>query len=347
MVHKTKNATRLGSALFTVVVLACVSLAPTGALTQDTGSERAAHTVEIIRSGIPHDAIYAIDFEGEKGIAVGAYGLMLETKDGGGSWTVVPPKTGLAVLGIAIQGDRQVVVGMQGLIMTRSGDADWQAVDSGIDARMMNVAVGKSGLTIAVGEFGFIGKSTDFGQTWKSITSFDWMSVNEDGYEPHLYDAVVMDDGTALVVGEFGLVLLSTDGGETWEAVNRAVQSVFDLHFAIDGSNTGYAVGQDGLVLKSTDSGRSWTAIDTGTEANLLGVWSGNGDVVIVGIRAMLRSEDDGETWSQMADLDIVRNWYQGIDAGVTEVKAEKGFLRQQIVYIGGYEGTIARVLDQ
>ena len=61
----------------------------------------------------------------------------------------------------------------------------------------------------------------------------------------------------------------------------------------------------------------------------------------------MLRSADDGATWSRIEDLDIVRNWYQGIDAGVTEVKGDKGFLRKQIVYVGGYEGTIARVLEQ
>ena len=252
--------------MLTVTVLACVSLAPSGALTQDV-QRTTAHSIEIIRSGIPHDAIYALDFEGEKGIAAGNYGLMLETKDGGGSWTVVPPATNLAVLGIATKGDRQVAVGMQGLIMTRSGDADWQTIDSGFESRMLNVAIGKSGLTIAVGEFGFIGKSTDFGQTWKSITSYDWMNVNQDGYEPHLYDAAVFDDGTALVAGEFGVIMLSMDGGETWEAVNQADESVFDVHFAIDGSNTGYAIGQDGLVLRTADDGRTWTRIDVGTRA--------------------------------------------------------------------------------
>jgi hypothetical protein len=75
-------------------------------------------------------------------------------------------------------------------------------------------------------------------------------------------------------------------------------------------------------------------------------VWSGQGEVVIVGIRELLRSSDDGETWKRSEDLNILRTWYQGVAAAVAEIEAPNGFLRTQIVYVAGYNATISRILE-
>jgi photosystem II stability/assembly factor-like uncharacterized protein len=149
------------------------------------------------------------------------------------------------------------------------------------------------------------------------------------------------------IAGEFGLILRSEDGGDTWRAVHQGDESVFAMHFATDGTNMGFAVGQEGFIARSTDGGVTWQRVESPSEANLLGVWSGQSEVVIVGIRQLLRSSDDGTTFMPTNDLNIVRTWFQGVDAGVSETKAgEKGFLRQQSVYIAGHRGTIARVLQ-
>ena len=55
-------------------------------------------------------------------------------------------------------------------------------------------------------------------------------------------------------------------------------------------------------------------------------------EVVITGIRSLLRSSDDGDTWSRSDDIQIVRTWYQGVATGVSEVAAGNGFLRSQAV---------------
>ena len=306
-------------------------------------------TVELIRSGIPHDSLFALDMRGEWGMAVGNFGLMLETKDGGAKWEALPVKTSLALLGVKRAGDHQVVVGQQGLVMTRSGDGEWQDVKSGLDKRLLNVDMNEAGLTIAVGEFGYVARSKDFGATWQPIT-ITWSDYNDEGYEPHLYGVIVTAEGTVMVSGEFGLILRSDDSGDTWRVVNRgdakADESVFAMALAHDGSNSGYAVGQEGLILKTTDAGLTWTRLKANTNANLLGAWAGNSEVVIVGIREMLRSSDDGATFTKSNDIGIVRTWFQGIAAGVSETKAgEKGFLREQNVFVVGYRGTIARVV--
>ena len=321
---------------------AAVVVAPAEPVNAEQGTDQ---TIELIRAGIPHDGLFALDMRGEWGLAVGNFGLMLETKDGGAKWETLPAKTSLALLGVKRAGDHQVVVGQQGLVMTRVGDGEWQDVKSGLDKRLLNVDMNEAGLTIAVGEFGYVARSKDFGASWQPIT-MSWSDYNDEGYEPHLYGVIVTAEGAVMVSGEFGLILRSDDSGDTWHAVNKGDESIFALTLAHDGSNSGYAVGQEGLILKTTDAGLTWARLTADTNANLLGVWTGNSEVVIVGIRQMLRSSDDGATFSTSSDIGIVRTWFQGIAAGVSETKAgEKGFLRQQNVFIAGYRGTIARVV--
>lgn len=351
LIRSCRRYASLAAVLSCYFMLAMPALAEdapaAAAAAESAGEEQAAadQTVELVRSGIPHDALFALDMNGPWGLAVGNFGLMLETKDAGAKWETLPAKTSLGLLGVKRSGDHQIVVGQQGLVMTRSGDGEWQEVKSGFDKRILNVDLNEAGLAVAVGEFGFIGRSKDFGASWEPVT-VNWADFNEEGYEPHLYGVIVSAEGSIMVSGEFGLILRSDDGGATWRAVNRGEESIFAMFLARDGSNSGYAVGQEGMILKTTDGGLTWSRLKADTNSNLLGVWSGNGEVVIVGIREMLRSSDDGASFSGSTDIGIVRTWFQGIAAGVSETKAgERGFLREQNVFVVGYRGTVARVV--
>ena len=308
--------------------------------------------VEVLESGIPHDKLFALDMKGSRGLAVGSFGLMRETEDGGETWTTADPLTTKALLGVTAAGDTQIVVGQQGTIFRRVEGADWKQVEAGLTQRIMDVGLNDSGLGYIVGEFGFMAKSEDAGLTWTMVTK-DWESVNEEGYEPHLYGAVVKDDGTIFVAGEFGLIMMSTDRGQSFKQVHGGDQGVFDLHFANDGDGTssGYAVGQEGLVLKTIDGGATWSSVAVDTSSNLLGVWSGNGEVVVTAIRDLLRSRDDGKSFASFsADSQIGRTWYQGVAAGVSETATEsaegrKSLIREQQVFIVGNGGNVAKVL--
>ena len=308
--------------------------------------------VEVLESGIPHDKLFALDMKGSRGLAVGSFGLMRETEDGGETWTTADPFTTKALLGVTAAGDTQIVVGQQGTIFRRVEGADWKQVEAGLTQRIMDVGLNDSGLGYIVGEFGFMAKSEDAGLTWTMVTK-DWESVNEEGYEPHLYSAVVKDDGTIFVAREFGVIMMSTDRGQSFKQVHGGDQGVFDLHFANDGDGTssGYAVGQEGLVLKTIDGGATWSSVAVDTSSNLLGVWSGNGEVVVTAIRDLLRSRDDGKSFASFsADSQIGRTWYQGVAAGVSETATEsaegrKSLIREQQVFIVGNGGNVAKVL--
>ncbi|MDA0823598.1 MAG: YCF48-related protein [Proteobacteria bacterium] len=328
---------RARSARLSIIVLSMVLVSCMAHAEQES--------IEVVRTGIAHDALFALDMNGEKGVAVGNFGLIMETVDSGATWTKTEPVTDQGLLGVATAGDRQIIVGQGGVVVTRVGDGKWEVLENDIGLRLLNVDIHESGLVVAVGEFGAIRRSRDNGKTWDEIT-IDWGLYNDEGYEPHLYDVKIRDANTVVVTGEFGLVLWSQDGGDTFLARHQGDESLFAIHLDADGTGSSYAVGQDGEVLRSQDEGQTWVKLNAGSTSNLLGVWSGQGEVVIVGIRELLRSSDDGETWKRSDDFKVLRTWYQGIDAGVAEIEAPNGFLRTQVLYIAGYNATISRILE-
>ena len=303
----------------------------------------ASKQLAVVRSGIPHDALYAMVINGKDGMAVGAAGSLLETKDGGATWTSGTSGTDFGLFGIGIQGEHRILVGQRGTVLLGGADGKWTPGKSGTENRLLNVDVNASGLAIAVGEFGTIMRSKDAGKTWEQ-RPIDWATFRDDGYEPHIYAVDVQDNGRILIGAEFAYVIVSEDGGETFSLAHKGEKSIFAMHMLPDG--TGYAVGQEGLALKTADNGATWAELNTNSTANLFGVWaSAQGEIVATGMRALLRSSDAGASFVSSEDLDVVRNWYVPVAMGQAEFKGDGGAMVQEVVYIAGYQGTIARVL--
>jgi photosystem II stability/assembly factor-like uncharacterized protein len=307
------------------------ALAAAGAASAAAGTG----SFEAVVSGTAHQALYGIAFEGQSGIAVGAFGAVLETQDGGRTWKgSAKAPTPLALLGAEIRGERRLAVGQSGLILRRQGAGEWERVDSGTDKRLFSVSSNAHGLAFAVGGFGTVLASADDGRTWKAV-AFDWSAYVKDTVEPHLYRVVVEDDGTVTIVGEFEMILRSTDGGRKWTLLHKGEASLFDLELRADG--TGFAVGQKGAMLRTADHGRTWARVDTGSTAVLLGVCSGlQGRILVTGMREMISSRDDGRTWEKVTLGDAITNWYQGI-APAPQAGA---------AFVVGHSGRIVRLQD-
>lgn len=276
---------------------------------------------QTVLQGVAHDALFALAFDGASGIAAGAPGRVLLSADAGRSWkadAAFPSQ--LAVLGAALRGGRAIAVGQMGTIHRREGQGAWTAVDSGTKERLMSVSLNGAGLAVAVGSFGTLLKSTDAGQTWQALI-LDWTPyLGEDqvaqGIQPHLFAVQVSEQGNIAIAGEYSLILRSRDGGATWTAVHRGdggSPGIFALDLRADG--IGYAVGQDGLVLRSTDGGLRWAQLATMTRANLLGVSSAGGRVVISAMHDMLASSDGGASWRRVQSPDVQSGWYSGVGA--------------------------------
>ena len=305
-------------------------------------SEREGDPITIVRAGLPHDALFDVAFSNGEGIAVGNHGAVLRSVDGGITWEPTETLADLALTGVALGKDRTIVVGQQGAIFVAVDGGEFQSVDSGTAERLLSVAVDDEGLGVAVGGFGTVLISEDGGLSWRQVV-LDWTEFQEEGLEAHLYDAAIADSGEVFVVGEFGLILRSKDRGASWEALAKGDASLFSLHLGENG--LGFAVGQEGVVLKSTDGGNQWTGIDVGTEANLLDVWaSPEGEVVVVGMRVLLRSSDMGANWTRASGRSVERSWYQALAAGVAVATEKNTSIRSERVYAVGQTGNVVTV---
>ncbi|MDB5986234.1 MAG: photosystem stability/assembly factor-like protein [Nevskia sp.] len=268
--------------------------------------------IEVITSGTAHQALFAIAFDGQDGVAVGAAGEIQETADSGKSWKRLDAApTPLALLGVTINQGHRIAVGQSGTVLTKDAGGPWTKVDAGTPGRLFSVSLNSKGRAVAVGEFGTVIKSEDGGKTWTTLTP-DWKGVAEEGVQPHLYAVTVDEDGSITMLGEFGMIQHSTDDGASWKLVHKGDASLFAIHVRSDG--VGYAVGQASTVLRTVDHGASWTEANSGGGAVLLGVRSSpSGKVFVTGMRDMMLSDDDGKTWRHGAGADLATTWYQGI----------------------------------
>lgn len=285
--------------------------------------------------GTAHDAFYGLCVDGEKGTAVGRSGLIVESSDGGQSWTVATAFTKRALLDISCGAGSNVIVAQEGGVYVEV-DGAYTEIDSGTDARLMSVDGNSDGLMFIVGSFGTVLSSSDGGLNWNSLT-VDWEAILDDFVEPHLYDVNVAADGTVTIVGEFGLVIRSEDGGETWDDVHFGEASLFSLRLAASG--LGYAVGQDSKIIRTEDGGLNWSAVTTPPGGILLNVWfSDAGDVLVSGIRSLLRSTDSGSTWTKVEIGDLVTGWYQGMVVNKQDDSTELTAL------LAGHQGNVVEV---
>lgn len=285
--------------------------------------------------GTAHDALFGMCLDGEQGIAVGVGGLVIESEDGGQSWSSIPPFTRSALLDVSCGEGPNLIVAQEGGIFQRDGDA-FNRIDAGTDARLLAVDGNTAGLAFTVGSFGTILKSQDGGSTWEPV-ALDWEAILNDFVEPHLYDVIVDENGVVTIVGEFELVVRSTDGGTTWETAHIGDASLFGMNLTEDGN--GFAVGQEGRVIKTSDGGLSWTQVDTPADGILLSVWSsGDGKVLISGIRNLLLSNDNGASWTELEGGDLHIGWYQGLEIINRDGSSGKSAL------LAGHQGSIIEV---
>lgn len=291
--------------------------------------------IEELRAGSAHRDLYAMAVNADNQdsvIAVGGFGAMVTSKDGGETWEAEKLDTDMALLDIVMVGEHQIIVGQSGLVMIRDGDEAWETVEVDTDARLLAVGANQDGLVFTVGQFGVVLRSRDGGKNWQEL-KLNLADKIEGGYDPHLYDVHVADDGVATVVGEFGLIMRTTDDGANWSIVNKADESLFALQMRDDGA--GFAVGQSGVIFRTENNGENWSRLDNKLDANLLGVWSDpDGTVTAPGFRHMLVSDDNGETWLQVENQDVNRGWY--IDASVVDGKPG--------VLAVGYHGKIIKI---
>jgi len=212
---------------------------------------------EVIKPAIEtRDRIYGVHLVDKDNIWLcGNYGKILKSKDGGRSWIIQQSNTEHHLQDIsAWDVNKAVAVGNEGVLLTTDdGGNHWAEMDvpkTEVADKLIRVHTYADGEAWAVGEYGKILHSVDYGQTWIQARESEDVILN---------DIIKLPNQTVITVGEFGRILISMDNGQHWAEVETEAESESSL-MALDFINEseGVAVGLDGLILRTQDGGMSW-----------------------------------------------------------------------------------------
>lgn len=148
----------------------------------------------------------------ERVIAVGGYGYVIETRDGGTSWQKrnadMKNPDGWHLYSIRRIPDTStlLVAGEKGtLLRSRDNGASWQKLPSPYAGTFFGMTVTDS-LVLVHGMQGKVFVSRDAGNTWRELRTGVTRAVN---------DGAVLSDGTIILAGQSGAVLVSHDNGNS------------------------------------------------------------------------------------------------------------------------------------
>lgn len=196
--------------------------------------------------------------DARQGWAVGHWGAVLHTTDGGETWAlqrsdVTQDRPLFAVHFFDAQ--HGVAVGLWSLVLvTDDGGRTWQTVEMPVppgakkaDLNLLGLFVDGRGRLFAAAERGMVLRSDDRGRHWSYLST---------GYRGSFWTGLSLSDGTLLAAGLRGSLYRSTDDGRTWLRVETQSKSSITALGQVGGDIVG--VGLDGLVLRSRDGGASF-----------------------------------------------------------------------------------------
>ncbi|WP_205754798.1 YCF48-related protein [Azoarcus sp. DD4] len=209
---------------------------------------------------VPLDAtLTAVSFVDDRyGWAVGHWGAILHTEDGGDTWTTqrIDTDEDRPLFSVRfLDRQRGVAVGLWSLMLrTVDGGRTWTEVSlpspegRRADANLMHIFSDRSGALYAVGERGSVFRSRDGGDSW---------TAHATGYRGTFWSGTALDDGALIVAGMRGSLYRSVDQGAHWMAISTGSGSSITDVVQIGGKV--FAVALDGVTLESSDDGLHFT----------------------------------------------------------------------------------------
>lgn len=220
---------------------------------------------------------------GARLVAVGDYGIVILSDDGGESWRqaqTVPVRTTLT--GVSFVDERRGwAVGHGGTVLrTTDGGDNWSLQYlAPVKDPLLSVWFESANHGFAVGAFGFAMETQDGGVSWKDLR----VAEGED-HDRHFNRVFPGPDGAIFIAAEAGTAFRSDDRGRTWNVLKLPYEgSLWGGLTLADGTVLLYGMG--GHAFRTRDKGTTWEAIATGTDSSLTdGIQLPDGRIVLVGL---------------------------------------------------------------
>ncbi len=223
-------------------------------------SEDEGATFRQARSVPVRSMLTAVCFvDAKTGWAVGHWGVVLRTDDGGESWKIQRSDTSVDQPLFSVyfrDKDQGWAVGLWSLmIATKDGGKTWTGVrlpapagGGRADRNLQKIFANRLGTLFVAAEQGTVLRSYD-GEKWSYVTT---------GYKGSFWTGIALSNGTLLVGGLRGTIYRSVDGGSSWkESKTELKSSITDFG---EGGGKVFAVGLDGVFYESADGGASFKA---------------------------------------------------------------------------------------
>ncbi|MFK3789170.1 MULTISPECIES: WD40/YVTN/BNR-like repeat-containing protein [Pseudomonas] len=192
------------------------------------------------------------------GWAVGHWGAILVTADGGESWQIqrLSSEEDRPLFAVHFFNTQQgVAVGLWALVLiTEDGGLTWKEQhlqappgSKKADLNLMGLFADRQGQLYATAERGLVLRSNDQGRSWKYLST---------GYEGTLWSGAVLADGSLLLGGQRGTLLQGSAEGKDFRRL--PTQSKGSVTSVVVSGTKVLAVGLDGLMLVSNDAGHSF-----------------------------------------------------------------------------------------
>ncbi|MCP3654155.1 WD40/YVTN/BNR-like repeat-containing protein [Herbaspirillum sp.] len=247
-----------------------------------------------------HNMMLGATRAGSRIVAVGAYGYIILSDDGGASYRQadkVPVDTTLTSVSFA--GTEQGwAAGHGGVILhTADGGKTWalQRSDTSVDQPLFSVWFANANEGWAAGLWSLLLHTRDGGKSWQQVKLP--IAPGQQRGDLNLLHIFPGRDGALFVSAEQGVLYRSLDGGQHWEAL--ATGSKASLWSGVVTASGAIIVGGLGSkLLRSEDGGRHWQVLASPTSGSITALRSEGNQVMASSLSgALLVSEDDGRQW--------------------------------------------------
>jgi len=198
-----------------------------------------------------------------RGFAIGSYGMLLETTNGGQDWELVSDRIGSAQAFhlnqiLAAPDGTLFIAGESGYVYRSSdGGESWDILQPGYEGSFYGIVIVPDGSDqyelLAYGLRGNLFRSMDRGETWEQLDS---------GTTITLTTGMAMPDGTVVLAGQGGLIQTRPPGQQSFTIARNPDRRVIS---GIERQSDGHLllVGLGGVRLAQPDGAPLETATDT------------------------------------------------------------------------------------
>jgi len=198
--------------------------------------------------------------DAQHGWAVGQWGVILATTDGGETWALQRSDTSIdqPLFTVYFQDAQHGwAAGLWSLLLkTDDGGRTWAVVKlpappggGKSDRNLYRIFADRAGTLFIAAEKGTVLRSRDRGATWE---------YRETGNKGSLWAGTAATDGALFVGGLLGHLYRSRDGGDTWTSIDSGASGSITSLIAAGGRVLG--VGLEGFVISGTGGDERFTA---------------------------------------------------------------------------------------